>query len=178
VPETKRLHQANNAKRNKYTATNVGVALISIMSLISVILLGLFILFCIGMILGSLANGDETISKRLGCAAPFALFIILTVALGSMDNKREMRELLKFFAGATFVNIVLGTVFRSWDGDDGRPLSFSRGTWRGTIGNVFLFLAVVCTVSCMVLGVALNEAPPGPPEPPEPIVLNRADFDR
>ncbi|HWA35441.1 MAG TPA: hypothetical protein VG737_14975 [Cyclobacteriaceae bacterium] len=141
------------------------------MSLINAIILGLFILFCIVMIYGTLSNHEEQLSKRIGCAAPFVLFIVLIFFLGTMNNQHEMRELRFFFGIASFVNIALGSIFRGWDGDDARPWSVSRDTWRGTIGNVFLLVAAVCFVSFMVLVLVLNDPDHGPTEPPEPIVF-------
>jgi hypothetical protein len=138
------------------------------MSLFSSIVLGLFILFCAGTMYGLLANKDETLLKRVGCAAPFALFIVLTFVLGRMDNKREMRDLRKLFGIATLASIMLTAIFRVWDGDTGHSGSSARGTWKGIVGMVFLYIAAVCAVATMVLGIVLDEG--GPPEPPEPMI--------
>lgn len=138
------------------------------MGLGGAIILGLFILFCTGMIYGFLAQKDEKLSTRLGCAGPFALIIILTIVFANMEDIDQLRKLKKLFGLALIPSIALGAIFRVSDGDTGNWDSNPQGTWKGTIGWIFVFIGIVCSVCFAVLAILINDPSTGPIEPPEP----------
>ncbi len=141
------------------------------MSLGGAIILGLFILFCIGMIYGSLASREkyETPLERIGCAGIFALFIMLTIVFSTMEDEARMKELQHLFLMVIIPSFMLAAIFRGMDGDGGRWDDVVQNTWKGKVGIFFIFIGIVCLVSYLILGIVLNYFPSsGSPDMTEP----------
>jgi hypothetical protein len=141
------------------------------MSLGGAIVLGLFVLFCIGMIYGSLASREkyETSLERIGCAGMFAFFIMLTIVFSTMGDEALMKKLQQIFLMAIVPSIALAAIFRSMEGDGGRWDDVMKNTWKGKVGIFFIFIVIVCLVSYFILGIVLNYFPSsGSPDMPEP----------